>query len=523
MRLRRPTLLVFGFFVIVVALVAARMGSDNNSDLRSYHLYNGFAALNGKFGYDLLPGGLQTFFPPNTDIIFYALVRALDAHPALLNAVLSLPTGIGAFLAFCIAMQFLPRTAGGVILAVLAVGIGVTGAAGYPTIATSATEMVSGCLLLGGLLLLVAHAEAPMPPIPTLLAAGALFGLAAGFKLTTAMYGAGAAAALFIGPPGGVWPRLRRIVPFGLAATAGALAIGGWWWLRLYRDYGNPVFPLLNNVFRSPLYYPSALIDARFLPRDWTQTLFYPFFWAFQRSHATAELDVRDPRFALAYLAVAAAVVMLVLRPDPDANRRCRVRFLLSFCVVSYILWLKQFSILRYLAPLEMLTGLVMLLPFLPLLDRFAARVAFPLAAAAAFAVLQMVTIRPGWGRVRMGHWAVSVQLPDLPPDSLVIQLNSFPMSYVAAFAPPTVRFVGARNDTIHPGGPTGLEHRVEAAIRTHAGPIWGMEGQPDKPADADATLAYYGLRRTTDCADIKSNLDVDHLRICRLAPAGGP
>jgi hypothetical protein len=522
MRLGRSgvaTPLVFCLFVGGVALAASGMGSDNNFDLRAYHLYNAFAALNGKFGYDLFPTGMQTFFVPTTDLLFYAARSALNTHPALLNAVLSLPSGIGAFLAFCIAMRFLPRNPAGVLLAVLAAVIGVTGAAGSPTIATAATEMVSGCFLLGGLLILLDHADAKLPPAGALLAAGALFGIAAGFKLTTLIYGVAAAAALLLAPPGGIGPRLRRTVTFGVAAAAGALLIGGWWWLKLYRLYGNPLFPLLNNLFHSPFYDPVSMADNRFKPRDWAQTLFYPFYWATRRSHVAGEFDVRDPRFAAAYLAVAASALMLALRIDPDASRRRRTALFLVFFAVSYVMWLEQFGIFRYLAPIELLTGLAVLLPFLPLLRRPAALFALPVLSLAALVWLQAFTVRPDWGRV-WGDTAVSVAFPPLPPDSLIVHLDGAPEAYVAAFAPPSLRFVGANNGIIHPGHTTALDRAVEAAIRGHQGPIWGMEEHPQEPTDANQTLAYYGLRRTDDCLPIRSNLDAGHLRLCRLEPA---
>ena len=77
-----------------------------------------------------------------------------------------------------------------------------------------------------------------------------------------------------------------------------------------------------------------------------------------------------------------------------------------------------------------------------------------------------------------------------------------------AAFAPPSVRFVGANSNLIQPGRPGLLAQQIETAIRSHAGPLWGLELPEGAPGQADETLRYYGLRRGPGCAPDRSNLD---------------
>ena len=146
-----------------------------------------------------------------------------------------------------------------------------------------------------------------------------------------------------------------------------------------------------------------------------------------------------------------------------------------AFWALSYIAWEVCFSILRYLAVLELLSGVLMMMALRPLLVRLTGgwrRVC----AIAVVMGLVAVTVYPDWGRATPGTAAVQVELPSIPPGSLVVLLDPSPMAYVAAFAPPGLRFVGANNNLVHPGDRTLLARQIAEAIRTAAGPLWGLE-----------------------------------------------
>jgi hypothetical protein len=85
---------------------------------------------------------------------------------------------------------------------------------------------------------------------------------------------------------------------------------------------------------------------------------------------------------------------------------------------------------------------------------------------------------------------------------------------------PPTIRFVGANNNLIQPGLGGLLSRQAEVTIRTHDGPLYGLEDPTEAPGIADRTLAFYRLRRD-GCRQILSNLDDNAIRLCRLRAAG--
>src|SRR5437879_6126942 len=128
--------------------------------------------------------------------------------------------------------------------------------------------------MLAGLLLLLredAHAARRAA------LAGALFGAAAALKYSNAIY-ALAALPLALAMPGLAGAsRLRACFAYVLGAAVAVGLLAGPWFALLTREFGNPVFPLLNGWFRSPHALPINLIGERFALRDPIALLAFPF------------------------------------------------------------------------------------------------------------------------------------------------------------------------------------------------------------------------------------------------------
>lgn len=514
---RRAAFFVFVIFLLGFALYAATLGPDANWDLRNYHLYNPFALTHGKFGYDLVPAQMQTFLAPQLDLISFGVRLVLNGHPALFNAVMSLPTAGVAFLAFLITVRLLPMTLPGrVPLAVLIAAIGCTGAAGLPTLAATSSEAISGFFVLGGLLLLLRATDASRP-LRLIGLAGLALGLGAGFKLTSLPYCVGGCAVLLILPLGSGTTKLKAMALFAIAGIAGTALIAAPWCLLLWTKFHSPLFPFMNQIFHAPAYLPLAMSDDRFKPQGLLQILFYPFFWAVSEVSHVSESSVRDPRFAVAYVMLAAIAL-------PCLARRGQVyaqsTVFTVFFVISYVVWEKQFSILRYLAPLEAVSATSVIAAWRAFDDALR-RPWLVWLGTACLCLLCGTTVYPAGEHAPVNSpRAVMVGAPQLPPNALVILLDGAPMAYVAAFEPPSVRFVGAHNNLVQPGQDSGLNHLVEAAIRDARGPLWGLEGPSAQRID-DATLSYYSLHRSGACLPVLSNIDWNSLRLCPLARDG--
>ena len=502
--------------VALVAVCAAYTPSDADWDLRNYHAYNAHALITGRFWTDIAPAQLQTFYVPFMDIAVGAVRDRLNEAPVLRNIVLSLPQGVATALAFALTLRIVPPAfpARG-LLALLATLFGAAGAAGLPTLASAMSDMLPAACILGGLLLLTGDT---LSATTSAALAGVLFGAAAGLKLTVMPYCLAAAAALLVAPP---WPgssRLSLLARFGVAGVAASALVGGPWWLLMYRHFGDPVLPYLNQWFHSPFVDPVSFTDTRFFPRDLGMALAYPFYWAAQPRALASELPVRDPRFAMACVALAIIAVQALRRRSRRTDADRTVTMLAVFFAVSFVLWEMQFSVLRYLATLELLTGAMVLAALRPLLVRPGIRVPAALALALLCAGAQAMTIYPDWGRMP-APLPVRAGLPmAVEPDAVVVLLDGAPMAYLADLLPATVRMVGANNNLVQPRGGGLLARQASAVIRTHTGPLYGLEDPADAPDVADRTLAHYGLRRG-DCARVESNLDNNAVRMCRLWP----
>lgn len=54
-----------------------------------------------------------------------------------------------------------------------------------------------------------------------------------------------------------------------LGGVIGGVLAGGWWSFLLWRDFGNPVFPLFNGIFPSPELSSVNILDRQFIPHGW--------------------------------------------------------------------------------------------------------------------------------------------------------------------------------------------------------------------------------------------------------------
>ncbi|HEY1150732.1 MAG TPA: hypothetical protein VGF27_19280, partial [Pseudoduganella sp.] len=89
------------------ALLSLSYGQDSNWDLQNYHLYNPFALLHGKIGFDLAPGVWQSYFNPTLDLLYYGLATTLPAR--LAGAIMGALHGLNFVLIAYIALHLLPR------------------------------------------------------------------------------------------------------------------------------------------------------------------------------------------------------------------------------------------------------------------------------------------------------------------------------------------------------------------------------------------------------------------------------
>ena len=353
--------------------------------------------------------------------------------------------------------------------------------------------------------------------------AGALLGTAVALKLTNGVFALGAVGFFLAGPESAGAQFVRLLICVGAAFLAFAV-VGEPWAFALWERFGNPVFPYYNNIFGSPDFLPIVARDERFLPHSILDIWRYPLYWLLGgsldplRGSPSSELAFIDARWAAVVLGVTLFLFALGI-----SRHRARARLadpstgLIFAFAISYVVWLAEFGIQRYVLSLEILCGAVLLALVLPLRRR-----SLGLGLLLAIAVVSWRTMRvPDWGHVPwQSQWQGIRQQPlDFDGPSIVF-LTVKPSLIVAASLPADTRYVGIyKDDPMTPllsassGSPIArkLAHEVVGG-----GNVRLLEADRGVvPAVSAEVLAGYGLVITDRCRSLR--LAYVDFRVCEV------
>ncbi|HEV7599618.1 MAG TPA: hypothetical protein VGO49_05095 [Bradyrhizobium sp.] len=319
------------------------VGEDANWDWQNYHEYNVWAVLNGRYDTDALPAGFQTYFNPAVYFPVYALRHLLPAPYGLL--IIGAVHGLNLSLVYVLSRVLLQNSAttGAVAASIL---IAACGPMTLSEVGTSFSDILTALPIVAGFILIL---SADGSQRLRYAAAGLLLGAAVGLKLTNVVFALGAAAAVLLSAR-----PLLAMICLGLGGAAGSLATGGAWSLMLWREMGNPIFPLFNGIFQSKELLPNNIMDMQFMPRGIWDALAYPFYWMLG-DNRSSEYPFRDARFAVAVVLMLVGIGARFARRAAVFTRR-DVQFFVIFAV-SCAAWLGLFSIQRYAIVLELLCG----------------------------------------------------------------------------------------------------------------------------------------------------------------------
>ncbi len=273
-----------------------------------------------------------SYFPLNGDLL-YAVGMAFipgEAVPKLLHYAAGV---LAAFLTYDLGTRLWDSRVG---------LLGAVVVAGTPLIraveGTAYTDLWTVLFIVGALIVLVAFTRRPTPGRAAVI--GLLAGAATGAKLTSMIAAVPIAAAVVI--LGGSAPGWRgRWGALGAFLVGGALT-GAFWYARAWVLTGNPMFPLLNALFKSPYWRPensrfdqdlfgmgTSLRDLLLLP--WRVTR-YP------------ERFVKGGDIGYAYLMLLPFALLAILRGQAP-------RWLWGTLAVAGLLWFFGAQYLRYLLP----------------------------------------------------------------------------------------------------------------------------------------------------------------------------
>jgi hypothetical protein len=500
------------------------LGKEMAWDLLHYHFYLGFAALNDRFGQDYFAAGPQSYFNPYAYVPFYGLVR-LGLPALVVGTALAVIHSVVLWLTYELACRIFPseepkeRFFFGLCVTVLAFMNPIL----MQQIGSSFSDITTGGLVLGGWLLLIQAVQRPRTRLVIL--GGILLGLATALKPTNIVHAF--AAFLLVGfVPLRLLDRIRSLLYFGAAlATSFALAAAPWSY-RLAGMFGNPMFPLLNNVFKSPELTTAPLRTYRFIPDSLAEALMRPFAISGSRPMIHEELPAPDMRYALLLLIFLISVIAWVWKssrgaPSPVAAPRSKsaARALAALgCAFTadWVVWLTGSGNGRYFIPMACIAAvLAVALLFRLLSNHPVGRNGILLALFIAQGAALVFDTEYRWNPAPWdGHW-FNIEIPAklATEPNLYLSMGGPSNSFLAPYLPQGSGFVTFSGEFVL--GPDGASaSRVRALIKRsapHVRVLVSGEGIYDdavkrepRESDVDDVLRAFGLRvDMSDCETI--------------------
>lgn len=341
------------WFIILCLLggiLSILLGQDVSFDLRNYHLYQPYALLNSRFGFDIIPAGIHTYFNPIIDVPYYLSFVLLQDFPRI-NAFLQ---GIWYGGVLCLAWKlvnlFFPgKSAEEKFLRWLSFLMGVSGVALISQIGRSHNEVPLAFVNLSAAYLLLKEKPSSPKAAKLWVWAALLTGIGVGLKYTSApvAVGAGLAGLYLWKTSHASWKIFWKCTVAGLG---GFFLSNGYFMGRLTYYFGNPFFPFFNGFFHSPFYLQQNLPNGYAAPADIVDWFTLPFF----RLTTLDPESFFDPRIMAGIFAVMIGGIWICYKKGKrpqivEKNYYCWVAAFFLF-VGSAISWWTAFGVMRYSA-----------------------------------------------------------------------------------------------------------------------------------------------------------------------------
>ncbi|HEX3914566.1 MAG TPA: hypothetical protein VHW71_13745 [Steroidobacteraceae bacterium] len=492
-------------------------------DLLHYHFYSGFSALNNRFDQDYFAAGPNSYFNPYAYVPFYLLAKS-DLSGLAVGSILAVFHSTVLWLTYELACRVSPsqdrtkRFFFGVCVTVLTFMNPIY----LQQIGSSFADITTAGLVLGGWLLLVQAVLRPRMKLVIL--AAILLGFSATLKPTNGLY---ALSAFFLVAfvPLPIIGRIRTLFYFGATLGASFVLASAPWSYRLARMFGNPMFPLLNNVFQSPEFPIASAKHYRFIPDSLTDALLRPFAMMGTNSMVADELQAPDLRYALLLVVFLISAVAWIwhlrghrtIPPVESTESSTRVLAALGIGFsFSWVMWLDNSGNSRYFLPMASIAAvLAVALLFRLLANHTTGLNGILLALLIGQGTQLALGTQYRWNPAPWdGHW-FNVEIPERlasQPNlylSIGMQSNSFIVPFLAKGSG-VVNFAGG-----YALGPDGANASRVRTLITRSMPnlrvlVGGAQIYPDsvlrapRQSDVNDLLGPFGLRLDmSDCETI--------------------
>lgn len=506
--------------LVAVAMALAWLpGQEVGWDLRNYRFYTPHLLFDDRFGRDIEPAGVQSYFNPLLGIPFYLAVKVWKLTPLIVSLGHAAFHGLNLWLVYRLVRVLLAGAAPGLAAAAAPVAAltAAFGAAFMIEVGSTADDITMSVIVLAALTVLIAGVRTSGPALRSVWMSGLLIGVATGAKLVAAMYAVGLlAAVLVIGS--GFRHRLVRAISFAAAGLAGALLAHGYWMWLMFEHFGSPLFPFVDASMRSPYVPVTQYLASQFMPRTVAQAIFYPFYFVVEQK-LVAETPFRDPRLAAAFVSVVVWGVAAAIRrwrtgaaiqSDSDA----RILGFVVFAAVSYVVWEGMSSVYRFAISLE-LTAAALLIASAAFCLRSRVR---SLAVSVPACVVLVLCTKPAAGALVHAPWSptyfgVDERALEAYGDATILMWD-FPNAYIVPFFPSSTTFIRIRSNWPYAWEPDRrrtLERRILGVDRSQ---LYLLDLPQEELWAKQQALALFGLRIDQPRCRPLSSL-FEHGRIC--------
>jgi hypothetical protein len=509
----------------VLALVTNYLlGQDMAWDTQNYQFYAGFSAVNDRFAQDYFAAGPPSYFNPYAYVPFYALVRA-GLSPLEISSALAIAHSVILWLTFELAVCVCPSDDRRMRMTygVCAVAMTFVNPILVQQIGSSFADITTAELVLAGWLLL-AHAVRT-PRVALVVCGGLLLGAATALKLTNTVHTI-ASCVVLIMLPRSPYARIRHGLGYAIGLVLGLTIVAAPWSYRLEQMFGNPLFPLLNDVFRSPEFTTEPLRHFRFIPESFAKALWRPFAIVDPVPMVQEELTAPDLRYAVLVVLISVLLLRWLWQrlahpstpsehPEPAAAAR-PLAALGCGLAADWVLWLSASGNGRYFLPMASVAAVVIVALLFHLFATRAKMRNYFLAAIFAAQIIQLCFgANHRWEAVPWDRQWLQIEVPKklATEPNLYLTIGAQSNSFIAPFLAKSAGLVNFSGGyALGPEGASGA--RIEALIRRYAPHLRILWRGPQLQADdeqrrlprstVDDALARFGLRvDTSDCATI--------------------
>lgn len=466
-------------WVAAVMLAAALSPWDAGYDVAHYHIHNGWAAWNGRIDIDYAPADMHSFINPAYNLLVWWLIEAVPGP--VVNAVLAIPMALILPILYSLTRTISLAMTGEASRRVC-LGVAVLGffAEGQMGIFASIRNDAWGAMVFLAALALSVRQDGGLASPKRLAAASLLLGCVFGMKLTNIGYVVAYGVFVMVLAEG--WKtRLRAGAVCATLGGLGFLALAAPYAWMLWERFDNPVFPMANSLFDSPVGPDDYDAYERRKAGHFLGFLVYPFVFTMD-STIIGSGDYDDLRFLFTYLAAPALLVICARRALAGAAMPAsRMVVALSCAMLTAIfLWMSSFAVLRYLLAAWIVGPLFIAMVFFAVTGQ--ARLSASRARLAAIVAVFLLATGSGpsgrrlpWNSLTTPYVTAQIPAPERFTDAFILFIGDYPSAFLAPQFPETATFAGAVPQDYFRPALANYRPMMRRAIA----------GQPDRPVYA--------------------------------------